>query len=72
MTTTAPERFVPLHRCAACEAVLTDRERMYSGGVCPVCGAVTKGTIVHTIKTSVSVPPPKPAWWRRALDWLVP
>lgn len=47
---TEPRRWRAVWRCAACYKQLTNRERMYSSGVCPHCGEVTDGTIVGATK----------------------
>lgn len=46
------DTFTVEHTCAHCELVLTNQERMHSGGVCPYCGWVSDGTICATNKTS--------------------
>lgn len=54
--------FVVNHMCKNCNTVLTNSQRMYSGGICPHCGALSEGTIVDSIKVSVEVE--KKPWWK--------
>ena len=46
-------KYSDAYACKACEVKLTYSEMMYSNGVCPKCGAVTNGTIVDCVKSSV-------------------
>lgn len=49
-------RFVSVSRCIKCKEQLTQKEVMYSGGVCPRCGNVGSPTVVATVTRAVFVP----------------
>jgi predicted RNA-binding Zn-ribbon protein involved in translation (DUF1610 family) len=49
--------------CIACKNILTDSEKMYSGGVCPKCGHEELGTICDTVKVIVRKVKYYP-WWQ--------
>jgi predicted RNA-binding Zn-ribbon protein involved in translation (DUF1610 family) len=50
-----PERWVPVWNCSTCEHYVTDHTRSYSHGVCPYCGAVSNGSTIDCVKSSVQV-----------------
>ena len=37
------------YHCADCGAELSENARMYSGGICPLCGNAAAGSIVKTV-----------------------
>lgn len=39
-----------VHVCTTCRAALSDDERFYRSGVCPHCGAFSRGTIADSDK----------------------
>jgi hypothetical protein len=53
-------------RCAECKHVLTYTQQMDSGGACPYCGKLTKGTIIKCIEFSTRKAYTYiPKWWER-------
>ena len=49
--------------CTSCENVLSDNQKMDSGGVCFYCGHVSSGTICDTNKVVLMQIKHHP-WWR--------
>lgn len=46
------EGYRAVYRCVNCKTKLSNDECMYSGGVCPHCGNVARGTVCETEKSS--------------------
>lgn len=70
--------------CTNCKDRLYDKDKMYSGGVCPKCGFVTAGTVCRTEKIVLKQFKEIPNKWRfwdikrtykgkdkRSYEWLV-
>jgi len=56
-------KWLALKVCKACSHELSRRDYMYSSGVCPYCGNITKGTIVDYTVYAVRIELQTP-WWK--------
>ena len=60
----------PIHRCSSCSKVLSHTTIMYSGGVCPLCGASKLGTVVdYTLGSRRKSYSPRAKWWHIFRPW---
>ena len=57
--------YTPSYFCSTCGAWLSFNQVFDSNGVCPKCGAISKGTIVKHIKVAVEKPPLRTRLLRR-------
>ena len=61
-----------VYKCKKCEGRLIYDQVMGTGGVCPLCGVVSDGTIIPVWKTSEEYEPPKDSLWVIFAILLVP
>ena len=58
------KEYYSLNCCTNCHNILTSNQQMYSNGTCPMCGNISKSTIVDSYKRlayRVEVTQP---WWK--------